>query len=51
MLPTLGLTLHVTLVFAEPVTVAVNGCVCEAYKDAEVGVTLTVTALAVTEKL
>jgi hypothetical protein len=38
MLPTLGLTLHVTFVFADPVTVAVNGWVSEAYKDAEAGV-------------
>jgi hypothetical protein len=43
MLPTLGLTLQVTLVLPDPVTVAVNGCVCEADKDAKVGVTLTVT--------
>lgn len=42
MLPVLGLRLQVTLVLVEPVMVAVNGCVWEADKDAEVGATLTV---------
>jgi hypothetical protein len=36
-----GLTLHVTLVFADPVTVALNCCDPLAFKDTAAGITVT----------
>jgi hypothetical protein len=40
-LPTFGEIPHVTLVSAEPVTVAVNVCVCEALNNFVVGLNAT----------